>query len=284
MGRRGTRPPGGGTDGAAAASSERVVLVPDGDGRGGWTVVVDGVPSSHLDLADPTRLDFEYMRWIGDLLDVLDPGPLRVAHLGGAGCTLARYVEATRPGSAQVVLEVDAEVIAVVRAATGLRSSRRLRVRQADAREGLAAFADGGLDVVVRDAFADGQVPAHLTTDGFLREVRRVLAPGGVYVANVADRPPMSLARAEAATARSVLGHVALAAEPAQFKGRRYGNVVLAAADVPLPVAGWGRRLASGAVRARLVEGDGVAGLAARATVLRDGSRPVGAGPTGGRP
>jgi hypothetical protein len=42
-------------------------LVPDGDGRRGWTLMVNGVPSSHVDLDDPLRLDFEYMRWIGDL-------------------------------------------------------------------------------------------------------------------------------------------------------------------------------------------------------------------------
>ena len=44
----------------------RAELVPDGDGRRGWTLVVNGVPSSHVDLDDPTRLDFEYVRWFGD--------------------------------------------------------------------------------------------------------------------------------------------------------------------------------------------------------------------------
>ena len=61
----------------------------------------------HLD--DPTRLEFEYVRWTGDLLDVLAPEgePLHTVHVGGAGCTLARYVAATRPRSRQVVLEND---------------------------------------------------------------------------------------------------------------------------------------------------------------------------------
>lgn len=231
-------------------------LVPDGDGRRGWTLMVNGVPSSHVDLDDPLRLDFEYMRWMADLLDVLVPAgePLRVAHLGGAGCTLARYVAATREGSRQIVLEIDPGVLDVARRAFGFRSSSRLRLRVADARQGLADLPQAGQDVVVRDAFAGALVPAHLTTTGFLDAVRRALAPGGVYLANLADSPPLALARGEAATALDRFAEVALIAEPAQFTGRRYGNVVLAASDDDLPLTPLVRRLACGAVRARLLD------------------------------
>ncbi len=231
-------------------------LVPDGDGRNGWTLMVNGVPSSHVDLDDPRRLDFEYVRWIGDLLDVLAPDgePLHVVHLGGAGCTLARYVAATRPLSRQVILEVDPGVVDVARRAFGLRSSARLRLRVADARHGLADLREGGHDVVIRDAFAGAAVPAHLTTREFLAQVRRVLAPSGVYVANLADAPPLANARGEAATALASFRHVVVVAEPAQLTGRRYGNVVLAASDGDLPVAPLVRRLASGAIRARLLD------------------------------
>src|SRR4051794_3906309 len=118
----------------------RVDLLPDDDGRRGWTMVVNGVPSSHVDLDDPTRLDFEYVRWFAAAIDTVAPAgePLRVAHLGGAGCTVARYVRATRPASRQVVLEIDARVLDVTRRAFGLRSSPALRLVVADARGGLA--------------------------------------------------------------------------------------------------------------------------------------------------
>ncbi|WP_158220654.1 spermidine synthase [Kineosporia sp. A_224] len=250
----------------------RVVFVPDDDGRRGWTMQVDGVPSSHVDLDDPTRLDFEYMRWVGDVLDVAFPpgDPVRAVHVGGAGCTLPRYVAATRPGSRQTVLEIDAAVLDAARDALGLRSSKLLRLRVCEGREGLAGLPDASQDVVVRDAFDGSQVPAHLTTVEFLREVRRVLAPDGVYLANVADTPKMSLARGEAASALAVFAHVALAAEPGQFHGRRYGNVVLAASVRPLPAAALGRRLASGAVRARLLVDVEVRGFASAARPLAD--------------
>jgi spermidine synthase len=250
----------------------RADLVPDGDGRRGWTLYVNGVPSSHVDLDDPTRLDFEYVRWFADAVDVLAPEgePLRVAHLGGAGCTFARYVAATRPGSRQVVLEIDAAVLEVAKRAFALRSGARLRLRVADARAGLADLPDAGEEVVVRDAFSGSTVPSHLTTLEFLTEVRRVLADGGLYLANLADDPRLALARREAATVLASFAHVALIAEPGQLNGRRYGNVVLAGSDAPLPEAALVRRLASDAVPARLLGTDEVRAFVSGYRPLRD--------------
>ncbi len=251
--------------GVHTTSTGTVAFVPDGDGRGGWTVLVNGVPSSHLDPDDPTRLDFEYMRWIGDFLDVVaEPGAgLRVAHLGGAGCTLPRYVAATRPTSRQVVFELDPEVLDAVRAAFGFRSTRSLRLRAGEGREGLATLPDASQDIVVRDAFTGALVPPSLRTRQFLAEVARVLADDGCYVANLADAPGLANARSEAATTLTRFPSVALIAEPAQFKGRRYGNVVLLAGKAPLPIEELRRRLAGGVVRARLLDTGEVRAFAA---------------------
>lgn len=256
-------------------ASNRVLIVPDDDGRGGLSVLIDGVPSSHVDPADPRRLDFEYMRWIGDTLDSLpDEAPLTVVHIGGAGCTLPRYVEATRPGSRQIVFEVDAEVLETARGALGLRSTSRMRLRLDDGRAGLTALDDASQDVVIRDAFTDALVPEHLCTAEFLVEVRRVLRPDGLYIANLADKPPLRQARSEAATALDGFEHVALMAEPAQFKGRRHGNLVLIASAAALPEAGLVRRLASGAVRARYLAGEQVSGFAAAGRINHDPLNP----------
>jgi spermidine synthase len=244
-------------------------------------VVVNGAEASYVHLDDPTRLVFEYVRWIGDVLDVLDEAhpvdadrppaaPLRVAHLGGAGCTLPRYVAATRPGSRQVVFEVDAALVELVREAFGIRRDAGIRLRVADARAGVATLVDASQDVVVRDVFSGVEVPRHLTTAEFAADIGRVLSPDGVYIANVADRTEQRHARAEAATLRTVFRHVALVAEPSQLRGRRYGNVVLLASDAPLPLAPLTRRLASGAVRARVVRPDRVAELVAGLRPLAD--------------
>jgi predicted O-methyltransferase YrrM len=239
-------------------------LVPDDDGRRGWTLMVNGIPCSHLDLDDPLRLDFEYMRWIGELLDVAAPEhePLHALHLGGAACTLARYLGATRPTSRQLVIELDPDLVELAREAFGVRSSGYLKIRVGDAREALAGLTQR-YDVVIRDAFEGESVPSHLTTLGFLAEVRRVLAPGGIYLANLGDNSLLNRARSEAATIAACFREVALIAEPAQLKGRRNGNVVLVGSDAALPVGPLTRRLAGLAIRATLLDSVAVRAFAA---------------------
>ena len=240
-------------------------LVPDRADADGWSVVVNGVASSYVHLGDPTRLDFEYMQWTGHVLDVLaaDAAPIDAVHLGGAGCTLARYVAATRPKSRQLVFEIDAALVTLARQAFGLRGIRGLRIRAAEGRAGLASLTSDSADVVVRDAFDGESVPKHLTTVGFHREAARVLRPGGVYVANVADTAAVRESRVEAAAAQVAFAEVALVAEPAQLRGRRFGNVLVVASNRPLLEDQLVRRLAGGAVRARFVPPERVAELVA---------------------
>lgn len=230
-------------------------LVPDRSDPGGWSVLVNGVPSSYVHLDDPVRLDFEYMQWTSHVLDAVDRpnAAVTAVHLGGAACTLARYVATTRPGSRQTVFEVDGALVTLMRQAFGLRAVPGLRLRTGDALSGLGHLPDRHADVVVRDAFAGSVVPQHLSTVGFHREVARVLATGGMYVGNVADTAQVRESRIEAAAALEVFGHVALVAEPAQLRGRRFGNVLLVASQAPLPEEVLVRRLAGGAVRARYV-------------------------------
>lgn len=201
----------------------------------GVTVVLNGVPSSHLDLADPTRLDFEYMQQMAAVIDRHgEPGePLRVVHLGAAGCTMARYVQAVRPGSHQLAIELDAALVELVRTWFDLPRAPLLKLRTGDARAELARLPSASADVIIRDVFAGSATPDHVTTLEFTQDVARVLRPGGVYLANCADRSPLDGARAEIATLRATFTDVAAIAEPGQLKGRRYGNLVLAGCDRP---------------------------------------------------
>ncbi|RZS86798.1 methyltransferase family protein [Motilibacter rhizosphaerae] len=247
-------------------------LLRDLDVDEGWVLLLDGVPSSYVDLADPTHLGFEYMAWIAGVLDSLAPAgdPLDTVHVGGGAGSLARYLAATRPRSTQVVLELDPRIVELARDVLGLRQGPRLRVRARDGRAGLAKEPPGSADVVIRDAFDGLQVPSHLLTTGFLAEVRRVLRPGGTYVANLSGRPGLADARREAATALASFAHVALQSEPAVFRGRRNGNVVLVASDAPLPVDALLRRASGGAAPARVLVEERLAELVGRALPLED--------------
>jgi spermidine synthase len=229
-------------------------LVRDDSRRNAWTLLLDGVETSHVDLDDPTSLEFEYVRWLGDVIECVAPAGRRVdtVHLGGGALTLARYVMATRPQSTQIVFEIDAALVDLVRLRLPWRRSRRLRVRIGDASEGLAAIRDASCDLVVRDAFRDAVVPASLCTVECATRVRECLRPGGVYVMNVADRAPFATTGVELATVLEAFSNVAVISEPGVLRGRRHGNLIIVAANQPIPVSAIARRVADGGVQGRV--------------------------------
>jgi spermidine synthase len=202
----------------------------------GWILNVNGVQSSHINLADPTVLDFEYMQWMAALIGDRWPvtGRLRVLHLGAGACSMARYLAATYPEARQVAVDIDETLARLVREWFDLPRAPLLRLRVGDAREVTASLTDSTRDLIIRDVFSAAVTPAELTTHEFTTEVRRVLAPGGIYVVNCGDTRDLSLARSEAATIGSLFGHTAIIADPAMLKGRRYGNIVIAGSDTPL--------------------------------------------------
>jgi spermidine synthase len=249
-------------------------LCPD-DGRPGrWTLLLDGYPQSALDLEDPRRLDFEYMRRIASVIDAMAPAgqPLSVLHLGGGALTLPRYVAATRRGSMQRVVDLDAALIAFVRRELPLPRGADIRVRAMDARAAVEDLAPGRFDLVIADVYGGARVPAHVTSLEFLTTAARLLRPGGIYVANLADGSGLAFARGQAATLRRVHGEVILLAEPSVLRGRRFGNVILVAAADPgrIPQAPLARAGAGDAFPARLVAGDDLTALIAGARVVTD--------------
>ena len=209
---------------------------------------------------------------MGHVVDlVAEPGsPLTVVHLGAGALTLARYVAATRPGSRQRAVELSDEVAAIVRQDLPLGRGVKVPVQVADAREALSRMREASADLVVLDVFGAARTPAHLTSAEMLAEVRRVLAPGGVLVTNVADGPGLPFARGQLATYLSAFAHVVAMAEPSIWRGRRFGNVVLAASDRQLPVPALVRRCAGDPVPARVVFGAELARATGGAAVVTD--------------
>ncbi len=199
------------------------------DERGGVTVHMDGSPQSHVQPDDPTLLVFEYVQHLALAISALPPGPLAVTHVGGAGLTLPRWVEATRPGSPQIVLEPDEALTALVRKEIPLPRRHRIRVRAVDGLTGIRALGDDSADVVVTDAYAAGRVPAELASAAYVLEIARVLKHDGVALWNLADEPGMRYVARALATVRHSLPHVALIATHEVLKGKRFGNSVVVA-------------------------------------------------------
>jgi spermidine synthase len=232
-------------------------LVADPDRAQAYLLLIDGAPQSHVDLDDPAHLEFEYVRRIAAAVDLTAPPavPLRVLHLGGGGMTLARYISATRPGSRQRVVERDVALVALVRRLLPLPADPRLKVRVGDARTEVEKTPNGAYDLVICDVFAGARTPASVRSREFVGHVARVLAPGGRYVANLTDGAPLTGAKEQIATAADVFAHRCVVADASVWRGRRYGNLVLTASNVPLPTDDLNRRAAGDWFPGRLLCG-----------------------------
>ncbi|MBC7518889.1 MAG: fused MFS/spermidine synthase [Microbacteriaceae bacterium] len=251
------------------------VIEPDRWIPGSFTLTVDGTPQSHVNLDDPTELFFEYIQRIGHLIDqLLMPGePVTAVHLGAGAFTLPRYIEATRPGSRQQVIELESDLVDLVRAAMPLPRNASIRVRHGDARAVVEKLPPGlrsAADLVVVDVFSGARTPAHVTSLEFYTDTVTLLKPAGVVAVNVADGPGLAFARGQAATLKAALGHVAALAETQILKGRRFGNVVLVGSPEPLPLDWMPRLLAGGPHPSKVIAGRELTDWIAGAPIVTD--------------
>ena len=99
-------------------------------------------------------------------------------------------------------------------------------------------------------------MPAELGTVEWFGEVARVLAPGGLLLANVADEPGLRYAGRVAAGARVAIGPVALVGLHEVLKGKRFGNVVLVASADAVDVWTLRRATASAPLPTGVLAGD----------------------------
>ncbi len=211
------------------------VVEVDPDRPTGRLLVLDRGHNSYVDLADPTHLEFRYIRVMVDLIDTeMPPGPLDVLSIGGGGFTFPGYLDATRPGTEHLVLEIDGSLVDIGRRDLGFGDEAEVVID--DARRSIEQVAEGSVDVVIGDAFTGLTVPWHLTTVEFVEEIANRLTPGGLYTVNVIDRAELEFARAEAATLAAVFEHVAVFAPARYLAGDQGGNFVLAGSDQPMDI------------------------------------------------
>ncbi|GID26346.1 fused MFS/spermidine synthase [Paractinoplanes brasiliensis] len=242
---------------------------------GGRELILNSARHSYVDLDNPRNLEFAYIQWIGAVADVLPGGPVDALHLGGGGFTMPAYVRATRPGSDQLVIELDGGLVDLDRRKLGLRTGPDLRVRVGDARVGVTDQPTGSYDFVVGDAFGHLTVPWHLATREMAQEIARVLRPTGIYVQNVIDYPPGRFLRAEVATVAAAFPHVALISSQEALDGEVGANFVIMASASPLPVDEVSRRLPELNDPAVMLTGAALSDFVDNARILTDDYAPV---------
>jgi spermidine synthase len=225
---------------------------------GSYVLSIGGAEQSHVNLRHPDEVFYEYLRRIANVVDLAGPRgvPLRCLHLGAGALTLARYVQATRPGSEQVAVELERELLDFVLEHLPMPEGTDLTVHFGDARHEVA-FGDieGAFDVIVLDVFAGDDAPEHLTTASFYEELLDVLEPDGVLLVNVGDDPPLVFAKRQARELDSAAGSVAALAETGRFPSTRAGNIVLAARGGGWPVEWSDALLAAGPHPAAVLTG-----------------------------
>lgn len=252
-------------------------IVPDPAISTGRTLKMDTLLHSYVDLADPTFLQYSYIRGLVSGVDaLLPPGPVQALHIGGGGITYPRYLDATRPGSQSLVLEVDQGVIDLDVAELGLKLDGNVDIAVMDGRVGLAKQAANSRDLVVGDAFGGLAVPWHLTTKETVQDIERVLRSNGVYAVNIIDYPPLAFARAEVATIASVFKHIGVIARPDVLSGRAGGNLVVIGSNRPLPQDSIRANLAQRAPELSLIaDVAATRAFTRRAMILTDDYAPV---------
>ena len=222
-------------------------VAPDGFSETGQILEIGGAEQSHVDLAHPDFIFYEYLRRIGNLVDLqAEPGaPITAAHLGAGALTLVRYIQATRPGSAQLAVDIERELPGFVMEQLPLPEGTNCTILIEDAAAAAPRLRDelgapGGLDLVVLDIFSGWEAPPHLTTAEFYTDLREALAPaigdsaGGLLAVNVGDDAGLSFFVAQARTLLEVFEHVWCLADTTMLGGRHAGNLILVGAPGPL--------------------------------------------------
>jgi hypothetical protein len=214
--------------------------------------------ASYVDLADPSHIEFDYMRWMGVVLRVARAR--RILHVGGGACALPRALAAEDPDGRQEVCEVDPDVLAFARQHFGLRRAPGLRVRCVEGRAFVACQPNGSWDAVAIDAFVAATVPRSLTTVEAAGDFSRV-AP--LTLINVLDDRSSRQVHAIAAALRTAYPQV-------WSLGARAGNTIVAGSVRALDLDRIAARAAADPSPARLTPPAEMARRAAGAVPGRD--------------
>lgn len=162
-----------------------------------------GATQTRIDLEEPKRLVFRYtqMSFAGLLLT---PQPKSILITGLGGGSIPRTFSDLFPDASIDVVELDQTIVGVAKKYFMFEETANMRVYVDDARAFVlrAGLQGRQYDYIVLDAFDDDIIPPQLHTTEFFEEVKRILSPGGVLVANT----PHRFCRPELVTYQQVWG------------------------------------------------------------------------------
>lgn len=181
-----------------------------------------------MNIEYPREIVFSYVRMsLAGLL--ANPNPRQALMIGMGGGTISNVLTEVYPALTMDLVEIDEAVVRVAKEYFSFEESPRTTVHIMDGRVFVrrALLQDRQYDLIILDAFTGDYIPEHLMTREFLVDVRSLLTPGGVVVANTFTGS--RLYDHESQTYRVVFGDFL------NFKLRGSGNRVIVASNSPLP-------------------------------------------------
>jgi spermidine synthase len=177
------------------------------------------------DVKHPDRIVMNYPQMMLGALFV-KPEPRSILIIGLGGGTIPRALRDVIPDARIDVVEIDPAVVTVARRYFDLGQGAKMNVIEADGRVHVkrALRGEQRYDLIMLDAFDHEYIPEHLLTQEFLKEVKSLLAPGGVLAANTFSSS--KLYDHESTTYASVFP---------QFFNLKRENRVIIASNGPLP-------------------------------------------------
>jgi len=155
--------------------------------------------------SDPNKLIFDYTQMMMAGF-YLNPRPAKILMLGEGGGTVPTVLQQIFPDAQIDVVEIDAAVDRVAKRFFDFKPGPKMRVFIEDGRVFVKRMRPQNprYDVIMLDAFDADYIPEHLLTREFLEEVKSILAPNGVLVANTFSNS--ALYDYESVTYRAVFG------------------------------------------------------------------------------
>lgn len=190
------------------ASTFGQVIVTEENGMRTLQFEKGGALQTVVKLGDPGHLELAYASVAFTGL-ALCREPARVLVVGLGGGTLPMFVHAHYPKATIDAVEIDPQVVHVARKFFGFQDDDRMRAHVGDGRAFIEKCRQP-YDVIFLDAFGSDSVPPSLTTEEFLRAVRRALTPHGVVVGNIWSREFNTLYDAMVRTYQEVFDEVSV--------------------------------------------------------------------------
>jgi len=136
-------------------------------------------------LKDPQKLIFDYTQMMLSGL-YLNASPKKVLIIGEGGGTIPTALQEMLPNAQIDLVELDKSVDTVARQYFDFKPGPKMRVFIEDGRVFVKRMVPQkpNYDMVLLDAFDADYIPEHMLTREFLQEVKSIMTPDGVIVAN----------------------------------------------------------------------------------------------------